>query len=228
MCTALRYDTICGMVYDILGIKLLDMKILPMEVDTHFLRPNLTLDLWRPRNYMNITQTRWPKGEVNENRVKKSAQAKLTFFVINVPVVGVYLNFKLAHSFLSHLCLSLSAGIFHLSFSFIIFSRHICSLHWPFTSYISLLYKPSFATSLFLCGPLETQHVDHVPRPVLLEDGILVIEVTVGLRPLSANTSLWPGLQLDGRVRKAQPDQSVGGTSLVGVFHRGQSGVFNP
>ena len=80
MCTALRYDTICGMVYDILGIKLLDMKIMPMEVDTHFLRPNLTLDLWRPRDYMNITQTRWPKGEVNENRVKKSAQAKLTFF----------------------------------------------------------------------------------------------------------------------------------------------------
>ena len=29
-------------------------------------------------------------------------------------------------------------------------------------------------------------------------------------------------------VRKAQPDQSVGGTSLVGVFHQGQSGVLNP
>ena len=26
-----------------------------------------------------------------------------------------------------------------------------------------------------------------------------MIEVTVGLRPLSANTSLWPTLQLDGR-----------------------------
>ena len=35
--------------------------------------------------------------------------------------------------------------------------------------------------------------------PVSLEAGILVTEVTVGLRPLSANTSLWPGLQLDGR-----------------------------
>ena len=35
-------------------------------------------------------------------------------------------------------------------------------LHRPF-AYISLLYKPSFATSLFLCGPLETRHVDRVP-----------------------------------------------------------------
>ena len=31
---------------------------------------------------INIRQTRWPKGEVDENRVKKSAQAKLTFFVV--------------------------------------------------------------------------------------------------------------------------------------------------
>ena len=53
-----------------------------------------------------------------------------------------------------------------------------------------------------------------------------MIEVTVGLRPLSTNTSLWPGLQLDGR--SGRPDQSVGGTSLVGVFHRGQSAVCNP
>ena len=37
-------------------------------------------------------------------------------------------------------------------------------LHRPF-AYISLLYKPSFATSLFLCGPLETRHVDCVPLP---------------------------------------------------------------
>ena len=37
-------------------------------------------------------------------------------------------------------------------------------LHRPF-AYISLLYKPSFATSLFLCGPLETRHVDRVPLP---------------------------------------------------------------
>ena len=29
-------------------------------------------------------------------------------------------------------------------------------------------------------------------------------------------------------VRKARSDQSVGGTSLVGVFHRGQLGVSNP
>ena len=38
-------STICGMVYDILGIKMLDMKIMPMKVDAHFLRPNMTLDL---------------------------------------------------------------------------------------------------------------------------------------------------------------------------------------
>ena len=31
---------------------------------------------------INIRQTRWPKGEVDENRVKKSAQAKLTFFIV--------------------------------------------------------------------------------------------------------------------------------------------------
>ena len=69
--------------------------------------------------------------------------------------------------------------------------------------YISLLYKPSFATSLFLCSPLETRHFDRVPRPVSLEDGILVIEATVGLRTLSvtlARTSArW-------EVWKARPD----------------------
>ena len=31
---------------------------------------------------INIRQTRRPKGEVDENRVKKSAQAKLTLFVV--------------------------------------------------------------------------------------------------------------------------------------------------
>ena len=102
----------------------------------------------------------------------------------------------------------LPAGIFHLYFfSPINFSRHICSflartvllvytgLSPIFLFCTSLL----FTTSLFLCGPLETRHVDHVLRPVSLEDGILVIEVTVGLRPLSTNTSLQPGLQLDWR-----------------------------
>ena len=59
-------------------------------------------------------------------------------------------------------------------------------LHRPFT-YISLLYKPSFC------------HFSFSLRSVPLEDGILVIEVTVGLQPLSTNTSLWPGLPLDGR-----------------------------
>ena len=36
---------------------------------------------------MNIRQTRWPKVEVDENRVKKSAQAKLTFFVITNHII---------------------------------------------------------------------------------------------------------------------------------------------
>ena len=87
-----------------------------------------------------------------------------------------------------------------LLLTYLQFSSSDCPfcLHRPFT-YISLLYKLLFATSLFLCGPLETRHVDRVPRPMSLEDGILVIEVTVGLRPLSTNTSLWPRLQPDGR-----------------------------
>ena len=50
----------------------------------------------------------------------------------------------------------------------------------------------------------------------------LVIEVTVGLRTVSANTSLWPRLQ---EIRKAWRDQLVGGTSRVGVFHWGQFGL---
>ena len=127
---------------------------------------------------------------------------------------------KLARSFLFHLCPSTYRNLspvllftHQLLQTYLQFSSSDCRfcLHRPFT-YISL-----FATSLFLYGPLETWHVDSVPRPVSLEDGILMIEVSVGLQPLSANTSLWPGLQLDGR-----------GTFLVGVFHRGQSGVFNP
>ena len=42
---------------------------------------------------INIRQTRWSKGEVDENRIKKSAQAKLTFFVViidhNIIVCGM-------------------------------------------------------------------------------------------------------------------------------------------
>ena len=109
---------------------------------------------------------------------------------------------------LPSLSVLLPTGIFHLYFfSPINFSRHICSFlaRTVLSVYTGLspifLFCTSllFATSLFLCGPLETWHVDRVPRPVSLEDGILVIEVTVGLRPLSTNTSLRPGLQLDGR-----------------------------
>ena len=40
---------LCGMLYDIIRIKLLDMKLMPMKVDAHYLRPNLTLVLMRPK-----------------------------------------------------------------------------------------------------------------------------------------------------------------------------------
>ena len=77
-------------------------------------------------------------------------------------------------------------------------ARTVLSLYTGLSPIFLFCTSLLFATSLFLCGPLETRHVDRVPRPVSLEDGILVIEVTVGLRPLSTNTSLRPGLQLDG------------------------------
>ena len=40
---------ICGMVFDIIRTKLLDMKIMPMKEDAQYLTPNLTLILWRLR-----------------------------------------------------------------------------------------------------------------------------------------------------------------------------------
>ena len=57
-----------------------------------------------------------------------------------------------------------------------------------------------FISPCFLCGLLIllTQHVCRTLRPVLEENGILEIEVPDRLRPVSANTSLWPGLPLDG------------------------------
>ena len=116
---------------------------------------------------------------------------------------------KLAHTFLfspifvcpsAYQNLSPVLFTYHPPPTYLRFSSSDCPfcLHQPFTS-ISFCTSLLFATSLFLCGPLETRHVDRVPRPMSLEDGILVIEVTVGLQPLSANTSLWPRLQLDGR-----------------------------
>ena len=100
-------------------------------------------------------------------------------------------------------------------------------LHRPFT-YIFLLYKPSFCHFSFLCGPLETRHVDRVPRPVSLEDGILVIEVTVGLRPLSANISLWPGLQLDGRSGRPGLTNRLVAPLLWGCFTGVNRGCLTP
>ena len=44
----------------------------------------------------------------------------------------------------------------------------------------------------------ETRRVCRALRPVSGEKGILEIEVPNRLRPVGANTSLWPGLLLDG------------------------------
>ena len=131
----------------------------------------------------------------------------------------------------------LPTGVFHLSFfSPFNFSRHICSfLAWTVLSVYTGLSpifffctNLLFATSLFLCGPLETQHVDRVPRPVSLEDGILVTEVIVGLRPLSANTSLWPGLQLDGRSGRPGLTNRLVAPLLWGCFAEVSRGCLTP
>ena len=119
---------------------------------------------------------------------------------------------SLPHSFPIFVCPSAYWNLSPILFTHQLLLTYLQCFHWdcpfclhrPFT-YISLflLVRLLFATSPFLCGLLETRHIDRVPRPVSLEDGTLVTEVTVGLRPLSANTSLWPGLQLEERVRKA-------------------------
>ena len=100
-------------------------------------------------------------------------------------------------------------------------------LHRPFT-YISLLYKPSFCHFSFSLWSTR----DPARWPCA------ATRVVGGWDPgdwghcwaaapqyqhiTSARTSA------RREVRKARPDQSVGGTSLVGVFHRGQLGVSNP
>ena len=100
-------------------------------------------------------------------------------------------------------------------------------LHRPFT-YISLLYKPSFCHFSFSLWSTR----DPARWPCA------ATRVVGGWDPgdwghcwaaapqyqhiTSARTSA------RREVRKARPDQSVGGTSLVGVFHRGQSGVSIP
>ena len=43
-----------------------------------------------------------------------------------------------------------------------------------------------------------TRRVCRTLRPVSEENGVLEIEGPDRLRPVSANTSLWPGLPLDG------------------------------
>ena len=81
-----------------------------------------------------------------------------------------------------------------------LFSTFFSSL-WNFHLYSSLL-QPFFYTLLFLCGPLVTRRVCRAPRPVMEEKGILVVEVSDWLRSVRANTSFWPGLLLDGRLRR--------------------------
>ena len=84
----------------------------------------------------------------------------------------------------THQLLTSAVFALGLSFVFIGFSPrfHFCT---------SLL----FATSPFVCHLLQTRHIDRLPQPMLLEEGILAIEVTVWLQPHSTNTSLWPELQ---------------------------------
>ena len=144
---------------------------------------------------------------------------------------------KLAHSFLSHLCLSFCLPESFLCPSFhpstfpdicCFLSRTVLSVYTGLSPIFLFCTSLVFATSLFLCSPLETRHVDRVPRPVSLEEGILVIEVTVGLRPLSANTSLWPGLQLDGRSGRPGLTNRLVAPLLWGYFTGVSRGYLTP
>ena len=60
-CTAFRYNTICGMVYGILGIKFFDMKIMPKFNDVCFsasddinIRKNSMISLFTASDDVNI------------------------------------------------------------------------------------------------------------------------------------------------------------------------------
>ena len=100
-------------------------------------------------------------------------------------------------------------------------------LHRPFT-YISLLYKPSFCHFSFSLWSTR----DPARWPCA------VTRVVGGWDPgdwgrcwaAAPQYQHITSTQTSARreVRKARPDQSVGGISLVGVFHRGQLGVSNP
>ena len=87
-----------------------------------------------------------------------------------------------------------------------------------------LMQYVSYAHAL-LGSRVETRHVDRVPRPVSLENGVLMIEVTVGLRQLSANTSLWPRLQLDGRSGRPGLINRLAAPLLWGCFTRVSLGL---
>ena len=148
---------------------------------------------------------------------------------------------KLACFFLSHLCLAfyrnlspvlfthqllLTCAVFWLGLSFYVYT----GLSPIFLFFFFFFFFLQWPLLFFLCGPLETQHVDRVSRP--LEDGILVIEVTVGLQPLSANTSLWPGLHLHGRSGRPSLTSQLVAPLLWGCFTRvsrgGGGGVLAP
>ena len=72
-------------------------------------------------------------------------------------------------------------------------------LSYRFFPYHLLTMTSTFELLSTLCVYLD-RHVDGVVRPVSEENGILVIEVTDGLRAHQANTSLRPGLLLVGRL----------------------------
>ena len=75
----------------------------------------------------------------------------------------------------------------------------IVILSYRFFPYHLLTITSTFELLSTLCVYLD-RHVDRVVRPVSEENGILVIEVTDGLRAHQANTSLRPGLLLVGRL----------------------------
>ena len=145
--------------------------------------------------------------------------------------MGLFLNLACPFLSLPSLSVLLPTGIFWQSFlaSFhpstspdisAVFWLGLSLLSTPAFTYISLLY--------FLCGPLKTRHIDNVTLLVSLEDGILVIGVTVGLWPLSANISFFPVLQLDWRSGRSGLTNRLVAPLLWGCFTGVSQGFLTP
>ena len=122
---------------------------------------------------------------------------------------------ELAHFFLFHLCLSFcllesfSCAPFYPTTSLTIsavFSLRLPLLSLPaihlYFSFFYIFFKLSFCHSSFSLWSTTDMACWVSATTFVLEDRIHLIQVTVGLRHLSANTSLWPKLQLGGRWRK--------------------------